>query len=64
MTVDFNKIIGQYRLNLNGLLKPLRMYGQGHYVDGVIEELVSLSIQMHEKLNGTDKPYKTKNIHW
>jgi len=42
--LEFDKIIGQYRLKLNGLLHPLRIYGQGHYVNGVINELVSLGV--------------------
>jgi len=62
--LEFDKIIGQYRLKLNGLLYPLRMYGQGHYVNGVINELVSLGVQLHLRLSGVDIPYETNNIHW
>ncbi len=61
---EFDKIIGQYRLQLNGLLKPLRMYGQGLYVDGVIGELESLGVQLHLRLSGVDIPYTTNSLHW
>jgi len=60
----FDKTIGQYRLILNGLLHPLRAYGQGVYVDGVIEELIPLGIQLHLKLYGVDIPFEYKDIHW
>lgn len=59
---DFDKVVGQYRLKLNGLLAPLRLYGQGYYVDSLAEELVSLSIQMHLRLSGIDMPYTTTLI--
>jgi len=61
---EFDKIIGQYRLKLNGLLVPLRKYGQGVYIDGVMGELESLGIQLHLKLSGVDIPYQSNDIHW
>jgi len=61
---EFDKIVGQYRLKLNGLLAPLRLYGQGYYVDGIIGELESLAVQMHLKLSGVDIPYEIEEIHW
>ena len=61
---EFDKIIGQYRLQLGGLLYPLRLYGQGHYVDSVADQLVTLGIQLHLKLSGVDIPYEVEDIHW
>ncbi len=62
---EYDKIIGQYRLKLNYLLHPLRLYGQGHYVDTVAEELVSLGVQLHMRLSGVDIPFEVReNIHW
>jgi len=61
---EFDKIIGQYRLKLNGLMHPLRLYGQGYYVDGAIDELVSLAVQMHLRLSGVDIPYEVNSLHW
>jgi hypothetical protein len=60
----FDKTLGQYRLALNNLMHPLRKYGQGAYVDGVIEELVHLSVQLHLKLCGVDIPFEYRDIHW
>jgi len=61
---EFDKIVGQYRLQLNRLLRPLRQYGQGLYVDSVSDELVHLGLQMHMKLSGVDIPYEVNDIHW
>ena len=62
----FDKAVGQYRLALNSILNPLRLYGQGHYVDTAKEELVSLAIQLHLKLSGVDIPYQVNHdkLHW
>ena len=54
---SFDKAIGQFRLALNPIMKPLRLYGQGHYVDSASEEIVSLAIHLHHKLSGIDEPY-------
>ncbi len=54
---DFDKLVGQLRLNLNIVLKPLRNYGQGHYVDTATEEIISLAVQLYEKLSGIERPY-------
>lgn len=59
--LEFDKVIGQFRLNLNGIMKPLRLYGQAHYVDSASEEIVSLAIQLHLKLSGLDIPYQINN---
>ena len=54
---EWDKAVGQFRLALNGIMQPLRLYGQGHYVDTSLEEIVSLAIQLHLKLYGVDMPY-------
>ena len=63
---DFDKAVGQFRLALNSILNPLRLYGQGHYVDTAKEELVSLAIQLHLKLYGIEMPYhiNSEKLHW
>lgn len=63
-STEFDKILGQYRLRLNGLLKPLRLYGQGVVVDAVADELVHLALQMHMKLSGVDMPYEVNDMSW
>ena len=63
---DFNKAIGQFKLNLNIILKPLRLYGQGHYVDTATEEIVSLALQLHNRLEGIDEPFfiNSEKLHY
>ena len=64
--LDWDKCVGQFRLALNGIMNPLRLYGQGHYVDTAGEEIVSLAIQLHWKLSGLDVPYHVNSelLHW
>jgi len=64
--LEFDKALGQFRLNLNTIMKPLRLYGQGHYVDTATEELVSLAMQLHLRLYGVDIPYHINHelLHW
>ncbi len=61
---EIAKIVGQFALVLNRLLRPLRLYGQGTYVDSVSEELVKLAWQMHWRLEGIDTPYEVTDLHW
>ena len=62
---DWDKLLTQHRLLIGALLKPLRTYGQGEYVDGVLEELVQAAVQFHYKLEGIDMPYNVNtNLHW
>ena len=63
----FDTAVGQFRLTLNTqIMSPLRLYGMGHYVDTAIEEIVSLAIQLHQRLEGIDQPYhvNTDKLHW
>jgi len=57
----WDKIVGQFNLTLNGILAPLRLYGQGHYVDSAKKEIESLAIQLHHKLLGLDEPFHVNN---
>ena len=61
---EWDKAIGQYRLKLNGLMQPLRKYGQEQYVDQAIDELVHMGILLHYRLSGEDVPYEYRDIHW
>ncbi len=62
---EFDKALGQLRLQaLNTLMAPLRKYGQGDYVDGVIDQIISLAVQLHLRLSGVDEPYIFDDLHW
>jgi len=55
--LDWDKAVGQFRLALGVVMKPLMLYGQQHYVDTALQEITSLAIQLHQKLSGVDEPY-------
>jgi len=63
---EWDKAVGQLRLALNRVLKPLRLYGQDAYVTSVTEEVISLAIQLHHKLSGIDEPFHVNGelLHW
>lgn len=63
---QFEKATGQLRLALNKVMKPLRLYGQNHYVDTVTEEIISLAVQYYQRLSGVDLPYiiNDEKLHW
>lgn len=64
--VQWDKIVGQFRLSLYTIMKPLRMYGQHHYCDSAIKEIESLAIQLHRRLSGVDEPFHINHdcLHW
>ena len=61
---ETSKALGQFNFALNGLLYPLRLYGQGHYVDMVSQEVVKLAWQLHWRLEGVDEPYEVEDLHY
>ena len=63
---EWDKAIGQFKLALNTIMSPLRLYGQAHYVDSASEEIVSLALQLHNRLEGIDEPYHINEgkLHW
>ena len=63
---EWDKAVGQFKLALNGIMSPLRLYGQNHYVDTASEEIVSLAIQLSLRIEGHDFPYHINNelLHW
>ena len=55
--MEFDKAVGQFRLALNTIMYPLRLYGQQTYVDAATSEIVSLALQLYYRLEGVDEPY-------
>ena len=58
---SYAKMIGQFQLQLNDILYPLRMYGQEIYVDGAHAEIMELLHIFGQKIRGVDKPLLLKN---
>jgi len=56
--MDFDKHVGSFRLALGVVMRPLTMYGQREYVTSAMEEVISLAVQLYQKLSGIDvAPY-------
>ncbi len=54
---EYAKAKGQFRLQLNGVFEPFRMYGQDIYIRGAIEEIVHLTEDFAIRVRGDkDKP--------
>ena len=54
--IDYDKAIGQFRLQLNGIMNCFRCYGLNADVDGATEEIVTLAVLLSMRLRGKDKP--------
>ena len=53
----YSKILGQFRLQLNGVMRPFNLYGMQTYVPSAMSLVESLAVQLHLKLSGIDMPY-------
>jgi len=53
---DYQKAVGQLKLQYGALLEPLNMYGQQDYVREVIPQMISLAEDFGLRVRGIDKP--------
>ncbi len=56
MGIEEDKAIGQFKLQLNGVLAPFNLYGMHIYIPPAIKEIERLALQLHRRLNGEDIP--------
>ena len=56
MKIDRDKALGQFRLQLNGIMGVFNIYGLDIEVPRAIDEIVNLALRLHERLNGRDIP--------
>lgn len=56
MNNEAQKAIGQFKLQLNGVLSPFNQYGLSVYISPAIKEIVDLALQLHKRLSGEDIP--------
>jgi len=52
---DYAKAVGQFRLQLNGVLQPFNIYGLNVFMPGAIEEIVKLAEDLGLRVRGIDK---------
>jgi hypothetical protein len=56
MDEHYDKAIGQFRLQLNGVFEPFVFYGQDVYVTQAKAEVLKMALALHERINGKDVP--------
>jgi len=59
---DFEKAIGQFRLQLNGVFDIFKLYGQDIYIPGAKAEVERLAVDLSLRLRGIDKPIDLDTI--
>jgi len=59
---EIQKAMGQFRLQMNGVMSPFTCYGLNVYVPRAVEETLSLAMQLHRRLNGEDTPIQMSSF--
>lgn len=52
---EYQKVVGQLRLQLNGVLAPFNAYGLGVFIPGAVTEIVKLCEDFGLRVRGVDK---------
>jgi len=50
------KAVGQFKLQLTGVMDVFDMYGMGHEIPYAKEIITELALQLHRRLMGEDHP--------
>lgn len=53
---DYDKAVGQLRLQLNGVFSVFNVYGQGAFIPQAVEECLCLAEDFGLRVRGIDKP--------
>jgi len=53
---EYKKAVGQFRLQLNGVFQPFKLYGLDILIPGAIDEVVELAEQFGMRVRGVDVP--------
>jgi len=59
---QYDKAVLQLRLQVGGIMHPLRMYGQDPFVDQAIDEIVRLTEDFGLRVRGVDKPISLEMV--
>ena len=57
-----DKALGQFRLQLHGILDIFSCYGMGIWIPLVEEQLMDLAIRLHMRLNDEDVPFEVNPL--
>jgi len=58
---EYDKLVGLFRLQLNGIMNCFRCYGQDYDVDEASEEIEKLAIQFSMRIRGKDISLKVRD---
>jgi len=58
---QYKKALGQFRLQLGGVMNCFRCYGMEQDVDGAIPEIVKLTEQFAMRVRGKDVPIMVRS---
>ena len=58
---EYNKALGQFQLQLGGIMNCFRCYGMNEDADGAIPEIVKLAEQFAMRVRGKDIPIMVRN---
>ncbi len=59
---EYNKAVGQLRLQLNGVFEPFNSYGLDIFIPGAISEVVRLAEDFGLRIRGVDKPISLEYV--
>ena len=59
---EYGKLKGIFRLQLNEVMSPFKMYGQDIYIAGAIDEIVKLAEYWCMSVRGIEKPISIKYV--
>lgn len=60
MSDQREKALGQFRLQISNVLALFDMHGLHIHIPEAVEQIVELSLKLHERLNGNDIPIQLK----
>jgi len=59
---EYEKAVGQLRLQLSGVFKPFMLYGLGVFIPGAVDEAVRLAEDFSLRVRGVDKPLSLEQV--
>lgn len=59
---DYDKAVGQLRLQVSNVMEPFRMYGQDVFIPQAVEEIVRLAEDFGLRVRGFAKPLSLEQV--
>lgn len=54
--LEKDKALGQFKLQVSGLLGIFNAYGLGVYITETVNQIETLALKLHDRLSGKDVP--------